>query len=271
MATRSENRFIGAVAALSMCAGALPVGAQNESDLARQTQNPIAAMASLPLQLNYDKHIGQLRDGNRTVLNVQPVVPFSIGKDWNLISRTILPVIDQHDVVPGAGGQSGIGDITQSIFFSPKEAMASGWMWGAGPVLLVPAGSAPLTAHKWGLGPTAVALKQESGWTFGMLANHIWSVGGPDHARHISSTLVQPFLSYTTGSFTTYGVNTESVHDWDAGEWSVPLNATVSQLLKVRGQPLSLSAGARYWAHSADRAGPKGWGFRLAVTFLFPK
>ena len=89
-------------------------------------------MISLPLQLNYDSDIGPAKDGDKTVLNIQPVIPFSIGTDWNLISRTILPVVEQRDVAPGAGSQSGVGDITQSLFFSPKSPTDSGWIWGVG-------------------------------------------------------------------------------------------------------------------------------------------
>ena len=264
-------RFIRNVGALLISGCALPAMSESDAELARKTQNPIAAMISLPLQLNYDKNIGPVRDGNKTVLNVQPVIPFSISKDWNLISRTIVPLIDQHDVVPGAGDQSGFGDITQSFFFSPKEPSASGWIWGAGPVLLLRTGSSDLTAHKWGLGPTAVVLKQDKGWTYGMLANHISSAGGSDQAPDISATLLQPFLSYTNKSFTTYGISSESVYNWKSNEWSVPLNLTASQLLKIHGQPVTLLAGVRYWADSPNGIGPTGWGFRLAVTFLFPR
>ncbi|MDP2784791.1 MAG: hypothetical protein Q8O38_09410 [Sulfurimicrobium sp.] len=256
---------------LAVLLASSPAVADSDAELAKKTQNPIAAMISLPLQLNYDSDIGPTQDGNKTLLNVQPVIPFSIGTDWNLISRTIVPLINQQDVAPGAGTQSGVGDITQSLFFSPKEKTASGWIWGAGPVLLLRSGSDDLTADKWGLGPNAVFLKQDSGWTYGALANHIWSVAGDDQRRDISSTFLQPFLSYTTKTFTTFGVNTESSYDWKSEQWSVPLNFSVTQLLKVGGQPLTLSAGARYWADSPDRVGPEGWGLRLAVTFLFPK
>jgi hypothetical protein len=259
------------LAALLISADSLPAMADSDEELAKKTQNPIAAMISLPLQLNYDSDIGPVKDGDKTVLNIQPVIPFSIGTDWNLISRTILPVVEQRDVAPGAGTQSGVGDITQSLFFSPKQPTANGWIWGVGPVLLLRSGSADLTAHKWGLGPTGVFLKQDSGWTYGMLANHIWSVAGSDQSRDINNTFLQPFLSYTTKSYTTFGVNTESTYDWKAKQWSVPLNFTVTQLLKVGGQPLTISAGARYWAESPDGVGPEGWGLRLAVTFLFPK
>lgn len=249
----------------------LPAMADGDAELAKKTQNPIASLISLPLQFNYDTDIGPAKQGEKFLLNIQPVIPFSIGTDWNLISRTIVPLISQEDVAPGAGTQSGLGDIQQSLIFSPKKPTASGWIWGAGAVLLLRTGSNDLTADKWGLGPTAVFLKQDSGWTYGALANHIWSVAGDNARSDISSTFVQPFLSYTTKSYTTFGINTESTYNWKSEKWSVPINLSVTQLLKLGGQPMTLSAGARYWANSPNGVGPEGWGFRLAVTFLFPK
>lgn len=250
---------------------AAPALAENDADLAKDTQNPIAALVSAPFQINYDRGIGPLEQGKKWQMNIQPVIPISISSDWNMISRTILPVISQDDVSPGASHQSGIGDITQSLFFSPKARTESGWTWGAGPVFLLPAGSSDFTTKKWGLGPTAVFLKQDSGLTYGLLANHIWSVAGDDQRRDISASLVQPFLAYTTSTYTTFGMNTESSYDWKSSQWSVPINFSVTQLLKIGGQPLSLSLGARYWADSPTGIGPKGWGGRFTLTFLFPK
>lgn len=141
-----------------------------------------------------------------------------------------------------------------------------------GPVFLLPTASDDLLGgEKSGLGPTAVFLKQKSGWTYGALANHIWSVAGDDDRDDISATFLQPFLSYTTKTFTTFGVNTESTYNWESEQWSVPINLMATQLLKVGNQPLTLTAGTRYWADSPDGAGPEGWGFRLGLTLLFPK
>jgi len=248
------------------------VASQSDSDaeVAKAALNPIAAMISLPLQYNYDRNIGPQEAGHRHLLNVQPVIPFSLGQDWNLISRTIVPLIDQDDVVPGTGGQSGIGDITQSLFFSPKKASADGWIWGVGPVIYLPTASDDLLgADKWGLGPTAVFLKQEHGWTYGALVNHLWSVGGSG-SSDINSTFLQPFLQYTTNTLTTFGVNTESTYDWESRKWSVPIQFLVSQFFRIGDQRLSLQAGARYWAEGPD-SGPHGWGARVQLTFLFPK
>lgn len=245
---------------------------QSEEEIAKAAQNPIAAMISLPLQYNYDQNIGPLEDGYKSYINVQPVIPFSLNEDWNLISRTIVPVIWQSDLFPGAGSQSGIGDTTASLFFSPKKPTSGGWIWGVGPVFYLPTASDDLLgADKWGAGPTAVFLKQEHGFTYGALMNHIWSVGGDSDRADISNTFLQPFFSYTTKTHTTFAVNTESSYNWETEQWSVPINLLVKQLVKVGEQRLQLTAGARYWADSPDNIGPQGWGARFEVSFLFPK
>lgn len=246
--------------------------ATDDAELAKKALNPIADLVSLPLQLNYDQNIGADDDGTRYTLNIQPVIPIHLDEKWNMISRTILPVIDQQNTRPGGDGDaSGIGDITQSLFFSPIQPTSEGWIWGVGPVFLIPTASNDLLgSEKWGLGPTAVALKQAHGWTYGGLANHIWSVAGNDDRADISSTFLQPFLSYTTKTYTTLGINTESSYDWKNEQWSVPINLMVTQLLKVHGQPISLQFGIRHWADSAPN-GPEGTGFRFSLTFLFPK
>ncbi len=240
-------------------------------DLAKKLSNPVASLISVPLQENLDYNLGPKDDGFRSTLNVQPVIPFSISEEWNVISRTILPVIYQDDLFPGAGDQFGMGDILQSLFFSPKEPTSGGLIWGVGPALLFPTATDDLLGtEKWAAGPTAVALKQQGPWTYGMLANHLWSYAGEDDRADVSATFLQPFLSHTTKTAWTYTLNTESSFDWENEEWSVPINALVSKLLKVGSQPVSVGAGLRYWADSPG-GGPEGLGVRLVVTFLFPR
>ena len=244
---------------------------ESAEDLAKKLSNPVAAMISLPLQYNYDEEIGPARDGTKSTLNIQPVAPFSISDDWNLISRTILPVIDQQDVSRGSGGASGIGDITQSLFFSPKKPTAGGLIWGAGPAFLLPTGSEDeLSAKKWAIGPTIVLLKQEKSLTVGLLANHLWSFAGDGDRRDVSATFFQPFVSHTTKTAWTYGINLESTYDWEAEAWSIPINLTIAKMQKIGGHPMSITGGVRYWAESPDN-GPHGWGVRFVWTFLFPK
>jgi len=244
--------------------------ADEDQDLARQLSNPIASLISVPFQGNYDQSIGPARQGQRFTLNVQPVIPISLGEDWNMISRTILPIVSQSNIFPGAGSQTGLGDTTQSLFFSPKAVGESGIIWGVGPVFLVPTGTDPLlTGGKWGAGPSVVALKQFNGFTVGALANHIWSVGGDSNRADISQTFMQPFISYTTADAWTFGLNTESTYNWETQQWTVPVNASISKLVKFGKQPVSLGAGVRYYVASPD-SGAHGLGGRLTMTFLFP-
>jgi hypothetical protein len=266
-----KHTLITAAAAAFLLSSLSATAQDNAADLAKQLANPVAALISVPFQLNYDMDIGPADDGDRWILNIQPVIPISIGQDWNLISRTILPFVSQDDIYPGAGSQTGIGDIVQSLFFSPKAPTAGGWIWGVGPVFLFPSGTDDLlSADKWGAGPTAVMLKQQGAWTYGMLANHIWSYAGDDNRNDVSSTFIQPFLSYTTPDAWTFTLQTESTYDWEAEEWTVPINGVVSKVIKISDQLISVGGGVRYWADGPDSAA-EGWGARLMVTFLFPK
>jgi hypothetical protein len=258
------------LAAAVLTFGQVAAPADSQSEIAKKLNNPIASLISVPMQLNYDENIGSGDAGERWVLNIQPVIPINLNENWNLISRTILPVIDQNDI-PAGTDESGVGDVFQSLFFSPKAPTAGGWIWGVGPALLLPTASEDiLGAEKWAAGPTAVALKQASGWTYGALTNHVWSFAGDNDRADISTTFLQPFLAYTTATFTTLGANTESSYDWKREDWTVPLNLTATQVFKIGQQPMSLQLGARYWADTPD-AGPEGWGWRMTYTLVFPR
>ena len=197
----NEKSFSAFLCLLLLLALSVPARAsESDEELAKKTQNPIASLVSVPLQSNWDFGIGPA-DATKYTLNIQPVIPVSINKEWNLILRTIVPVIYMESPVPGGDTKSGLGDVTQSFFFSPVKPV-DGWIVGAGPVFLYPTGADAFSSKKWGAGPTAVALKQESGWTYGLLANHIWSFAGPSGNQDVNATFLQPFLVFTTKTYT---------------------------------------------------------------------
>jgi hypothetical protein len=251
----------------------------SDADLAKELQNPVGGLISVPLESRLDFGPGSTL---RYTLNFQPVVPFEVTPNWLVVSRTILPFI--YSQTPAGGepsfdnvGESpvgkgakvgGIGDITQSFFIAPKEPM-NGWIWGAGPVLRLPSASrAEFGEGRWGLGPTAVVLRQDGPWTYGMLANHIWSVAGWG-PKTVSTTYLQPFLAYTTDSLTSFGVGVESGYDWTDRQWAVPLDASISQLVQIGHMPVDIGIGGRIYAQRPD--GGPSWGLKLSITLVFPK
>lgn len=272
---------VAGCAALIVCIASLAAFAQQQrqtsagaasdeaAELAKKLQNPVAALINVPFQSNFEWGGGPGSKGFKYTLNVQPVIPISLTEDWNLISRTIVPIIHQEDVVPHSS-QSGIGDILQSAFFSPAAPTPRGWIWGAGPVFLLPTSTEDFLGNqKFGIGPTAVVLKQQSGWTYGALANHIVSIGGTRSTPDVNASFLQPFLAYTTETYTTFGIQTESTYDWESGQWTVPLIAPVSQLLKIGGQPVQFQLGPKLYVEGPTAA--PDWGIRFAVFLLFPK
>jgi len=251
------------------------------AELAKKLANPVASLISVPIQSNWDFGFGSTH-ATRYTANIQPVIPFTLDENWNLITRTIVPVISAESPVRGGADQSGLGDIVQSFWLSPKAPTGGGWIWGAGAALLYPTGTDGLSAHSWGAGPTALALRQQNGWTYGVLANHLWTYarnGGHASSEagdasdgsdaEVNATFIQPFVSYTTKTFTTIGLNTESTYDWSHSQWTVPLNLSVSQLVKIGGKPVQFSIGGKYYAEKP--AGGPEWGMRFTVTLLFPK
>ena len=241
-----------------------------EASLAKQLANPVASLISVPFQFNYDSGIGVQENIQRANLNIQPVVPFKLSADWNLISRTILPVVNFQGAAGPETGQLNFGDTVQSLFLSPAKPGPGGVIWGVGPVALLPTATGQLSGiHQWGLGPTGVALVQRGPWTVGVLANHLWSVANNGSNANVNATFLQPFLTYTTPNAWTFSLNTESTYDWAANRWAVPVNLVVAKVTKVGNQLVSLGAGVRYWVDGPE-SGPHGWGARLVATLLFP-
>ncbi|MEM9059303.1 MAG: transporter [Pseudomonadota bacterium] len=249
------------------------VSAQDGSttaDLSKKLSNPISDLNIVPIQTDFDFGFGP-EDGWRMTTVGQPVIPISINEEWNVISRTIVPVIAQDDIAGSSGQQFGLGDVLQSTFLSPKDPTSAGIVWGVGPAVLIPTATDDLLgAGKLAVGPTAVALRQSGPWTVGALANHVWSVAGEDSRADVNLTYMEPFVTYDTPDGWTFGANVESTYDWELNAWSAPINALIYKLVTFGEQPVQFFAGVRYWAESPDEAA-EGVGFRAGVTLLFPK
>lgn len=238
---------------------------ESDAELARKLANPVADMISLPFQFNYDCCYGP-SDGERYTLNIQPVAPIKLNDDWNMIVRTIVPIISQTETAPGSSDQFGFGDTLQTFFFSPSKA--SSLIWGVGPAVHYPTGTDGLSSHQWAAGPAALVLKQEGHVTAGVLVTQLWSVGGSDRRDEMNTTLLQPFFNYTFPNTTGILVNMETSYDWEREQWSAPINAGVTHIFKVGPQRIQMGVMGRYYLESPSQ-GPD-WGLRFVATFLIP-
>ena len=239
------------------------------AELAKKLANPIASLVSVPFQNNTDYGIGTLK-GSRNTMNVQPVVPITLSKNLNLIARWVQPIITQYNITGVGEKQNGFGDAVVSAFLSPSNTK-NGFTWGAGPVFLVPVASAKSLATKqFGIGPTAVALKQVNGWTIGGLLNQIWRVSGGENRPEVNQFFAQPFLAYNWKSGAGLGANLEWTHNWTAKTDVLWLNPTISGVTSLGKQKTQLIIGPRFNL-AAPSAAKAAFGWRAVVIFLFPK
>jgi hypothetical protein len=257
---------------------AAPVRAEmSAEELAKISQNPVGNMISLPFQNNTNFNAGPLK-GTQNVLNIQPVIPISVNEDWNIITRTIMPVISQPAFTnqsPAVGDErvNGIGDIVMSAFLSP--ATPGGLIWGLGPIIQFPTNSSAELGNKnWGLGPSLVVLKldKESPWVYGALANNIWSLSGNKQGGSYNNGLIQPFVNYNFGDGV-YVVSAPIITvDWkaDSGQqWTVPIGGGVGKMLHFGKLPVNTSIQAYYNVARPDDA--SNWSVRAVVQLMFPK
>jgi hypothetical protein len=207
----------------------------------------------------------------RYVLNIQPVVPFTLNPKMNLIARWIMPYVSQPAYL---GSSAGFSDIVASGFFSPLSS--GGLVWGVGPVFSLPTTSDPtLGTGKWSAGPTFVGLKQEGPWTYGLLWNQLWSFASTSNVDRpeISQGFFQPFLAYSTPTGVTYTVQSESTANWlapnDSDTWTVPINVAVSKITKLGPFPFSVMGSAGAYVEKPD-GGPE-WKLRTAFILILPR
>lgn len=243
-----------------------PAKEPSAAELAKQTQNPVAGLISVPFQSNSQFGLGD-RSATGSLMNFQPVVPFAINSSTNIILRVIMPLSSQ----PASDGMriNGLGDTVASAFFSPSKFGKV--IWGAGPVFLLPTASQKqLGAEKFGVGPTAVALVQPGRWTLGALANQIWSTSGAIDRASVNRMFLQPFANYNVGNGLAFGLGMEASTDWKAAEKvTAPLLFSVSKVTMLGRRPVNLAAAAGPYVFS-PHDGPS-WLFRVSATFLYPR
>jgi hypothetical protein len=247
-------------------AGAAP---QNE-DLAKQLSNPVASLVSVPFQFNWEQNVGP-SEATRFVLNVQPVMPFSVNQDWNLIVRLIAPFVGQPALFDGGVAAGGMSDLVTSFFISPAK---SGIIWGAGPVVVLPSTAEPtLGTGKWSAGPTAVVLRQTGPWTVGALWNQVWSFSGDARRSDVNQMFLQPFLTYQATPTVTLILQSETTANWNAESsddtWTVPINFLVSKLSTFGPFPASYQIGVGAFPLHPN-VGPS-WKIRSAIVLLLPR
>lgn len=246
-----------------------PVEREKREELAKAAQNPVAAMISLPLQNNIDFGAGP-EEGWKWTVNVQPVIPFKVNEDWNLITRTIFPVIYQSELVEGTGSVFGLGDATSSLFLSPSKA--GNVIWGVGPIFLFPtATDNMLGSDKWGAGPSLIVLTMPGNWVVGGLLSNIWSfAGGGDNDVNLLSG--QYFVNYNFKQgwyFTSQPIITANWEAESGEEWTIPFGGGFGRVFKMGDQAMNMNLQA-YWNAVKPTNGPD-WQLRFMVVFLFPK
>ena len=246
--------------------------ADDASALAEKLQNPIADLISIPFQNNTNFNVGPNK-GTQDILNIQPVIPIHINEDWNVITRTILPLVWSPSFQPDAAVPPfGLSPITFSAFFSPTRTV-DGWTFGVGPIVELPtATNKTLGSNVWGVGPAVVAVRTAHPWVYGLLVNNVFSLGGtsgPAGTRYSFMT-INPFINYNFGGGWFVGTSPITTANWDAGgaKWTLPVGAQFGRLIKIADKlPVNLLVGAYY--NALRPTGTGTWQLRTQVALIF--
>ncbi len=239
-------------------------------DLAKASQNPVSSLISVPFENNFNLNAGP-EDETDYILNIKPVIPMGLTENWNLINRTIIPVISQGDRGPGLGRISGIGDITYQGFVSP--AKAGKIIWGLGPQIGFPTGMDRLTSDQWTLGPVGVLLTMPGHWVIGLLVSNVWNIGdGYNDAPDVNALTAQYFINYNMKGGWYLSTSPVMTANWEADsdqKWTVPVGGGVGRIFKIGKQPINAKLAAYYNVEAPDNA--SDWNLQFSWTFMFPK
>jgi hypothetical protein len=272
-ANRRSPSLACKLAALALLAAiGTRAAAQETSSLAKDAKNPFADLVNL--QLFYDANLAVSPANNtQQVLTLQPLVPVHLDKDWIIITRTILPLIDQPGAAPGQDWVRGAGDTQFAALLSP--ARVGSLDWGIGPVFQLPtASNSALGQGKWGAGPAAGVQWTGTQWTVGLVALNIWSFAGSGSRPAVNQLQLQPSVNYTfkdnPNRYLSFGPTITA--DWTASasqRWTVPVSLGIGQLMKLGHQSVNIQTTAYY--NVVAPSGASQWTLELLVQFLFPE
>ena len=253
-----------------LCGNVLPAWAEESSELAKQAQNPIANLISIPFENDFNLETGVHKEDSY-VLQVKPVVPFHVSDDWTVITRTIVPMIQLPAPAPGVDGATGLGDIQESLFLSP--AKVGPVIWGAGPVISFPTATEHLLGTgKLSVGPTAVVLTSQGHWLFGALAQNLFSVAGPSGRSDVDQMLIQPFVNYNLPHgwyLTSSPIITANWETNSRERWTVPVGGGLGKIVHIGKLPVNMYLQCFRNVEHPDGTTP--WSLRFQIQFLFPK
>jgi len=243
-----------------------PKAGASAQELADKLANPVASLISVPLQNNLTYGIGPY-NGSKYQINIQPVIPFKLSENLNLITRYILPVVDQQDVIAENSHEFGLSDATVTAFFAPKT---KGIIFGAGPAFLVPTATEKfLGTEKFGVGPSVLVMHQGKGLSIGFIANQIWSVAGNENRADFNQFYTQIFLTHSYKSGASLGITSEITQNWEENTTLITLSPNVGAITKLGGQTMQFAVMPLIpiVGHSDIRP---DWGLRAVVAFVFP-
>lgn len=241
------------------------------TELAKKSQNPVEKMVTIPFDSNFNFGYGP-HQNTQYILNIKPVIPFALSDQWNLISRTIIPMQHQPNLFFNRDYMNGLGDINPSFFLSPANPGAI--LWGIGPTLVLPtATERQMGEGKYSLGPTFVLLTMPGRWVIGFLTYNVWSIGGQSNRPHVNSFEFQYFINYNMPQgwyLTTNSINTANWYAASNDRWTIPLGFGAGHVFTVYKQPVNVSLQAYNNLKSPQTTGAN-WQAQLNISLLFPE